>query len=95
MLGQRTVKYTTRCEVYSFGILLWEIAEQKTPYEKYNDILKITDLVVKQKYREPFSLGSGLPKKYQEIAKEGFYFKIYNYICLLCFEIKRFNISSN
>ncbi|GBC13887.2 kinase-like domain-containing protein [Rhizophagus irregularis DAOM 181602=DAOM 197198] len=70
MLGQRTVKYTTRCEVYSFGILIWEIAEQKTPYEKYNDILKITDLVVKQKYREPFSLGTGLPKKYQEIAKE-------------------------
>ncbi|EXX56325.1 uncharacterized protein OCT59_023059 [Rhizophagus irregularis] len=70
MLGQRTVKYTTKCEVYSFGILLWEIAEEKTPYEKYNDILKITDLVVKQKYREPFSLGSGLPKKYQEVAKE-------------------------
>ncbi|GBC47185.2 kinase-like domain-containing protein [Rhizophagus irregularis DAOM 181602=DAOM 197198] len=70
MLGQRRVKYTTRCEVYSFGILLWEIAEQKTPYENYNDILKITDLVVRQKYREPFSLGNGLPKKYQEIAKE-------------------------
>ncbi|CAB4444297.1 unnamed protein product [Rhizophagus irregularis] len=73
MLGQRRVKYTTRCEVYSFGILLWEIAEQKTPYENYNDILKITDLVVRQKYREPFSLGNGLPKKYQEIAKEGIY----------------------
>ncbi|GBC03860.1 hypothetical protein RclHR1_05370005 [Rhizophagus clarus] len=70
MLGQRTVKYTTRCEVYSFGILLWEIAEEKTPYENYNDILKITDLVVRQKYREPFSLGCSLPKTYQEIAKE-------------------------
>ncbi|RIA91209.1 kinase-like domain-containing protein [Glomus cerebriforme] len=71
MLGsQRTVKYNTRCEVYSFGILLWEIAEQKTPYEKYNDILQITELVVKKKYREPFSLGSGLPPKYQKIAKE-------------------------
>jgi hypothetical protein len=73
MLGQRTVKYTTRCEVYSFGILLWEIAEQKTPYENYNDILQITDLVVRQKYRESFSLGTGLPKKYQEISREGFY----------------------
>ncbi|RIA82268.1 kinase-like domain-containing protein, partial [Glomus cerebriforme] len=37
MLGQRTVKYDTKCEVYSFGILLWEIAEQKIPYEKHND----------------------------------------------------------
>jgi len=73
MLGQRTVKYTTKCEVYSFGILLWEIAEQKIPYENLSDILQITDLVAKQKYREPFSLGSGLPKKYQEIAIEGLY----------------------
>ncbi|CAI2190218.1 11641_t:CDS:2 [Funneliformis geosporum] len=73
MLGQRTVKYTTKCEVYSFGILLWEIAEQKVPYEKLNDIIHITDLVKKEKYREPFSLNSDLPKKYREIAKEGFY----------------------
>jgi len=80
MLGQRTVKYTTKCEVYSFGILLWEIAEQKVPYEKYNDIIQITDLVKKDKYREPFSLSSDLPIKYQTIAKEGFYTSQYNFI---------------
>ena len=73
MLDQNTIKYNTGCEIYSFGILLWEIAEQKIPYENYNDILQITDLVVKQKYREPFSLGCGLPKKYQDISREGFY----------------------
>ncbi|CAI2184942.1 14280_t:CDS:2 [Funneliformis geosporum] len=28
-------KYNTKCEVYSFGILLWEIAEEKIPYKKF------------------------------------------------------------
>ncbi|PKY54745.1 kinase-like protein, partial [Rhizophagus irregularis] len=26
-------KYDQKCEVYSFGILLWEIAEEKVPYQ--------------------------------------------------------------
>ncbi|RGB40060.1 hypothetical protein C1646_753752 [Rhizophagus diaphanus] len=26
-------KYNNKCEVYSFGILLWKISEEKTPYE--------------------------------------------------------------
>src|SRR5438034_5561825 len=30
-------KYDTKCEVYSFGILLWEIAECKLPYEQFED----------------------------------------------------------
>ncbi|PKY56110.1 kinase-like protein, partial [Rhizophagus irregularis] len=42
-------KYDYNCEIYSFGILLWEIAEERTPYEQYNDIVKITDLVRNQK----------------------------------------------
>ncbi|CAI2167685.1 10141_t:CDS:10, partial [Funneliformis geosporum] len=64
-------KYDTKCEVYSFGILLWEIAEGKIPYKKVgNDIIAITELVCIKKYREPFSLGSLLPKEYQELAKK-------------------------
>ncbi|PKY53380.1 kinase-like protein, partial [Rhizophagus irregularis] len=38
-------KYDHKCEVYSFGILLWEIAEERTPYKEYTDIVKITDFV--------------------------------------------------
>ncbi|CAB4414882.1 unnamed protein product [Rhizophagus irregularis] len=30
-------KYNNKCEVYSFGILLWKISEEKTPYENLDD----------------------------------------------------------
>ncbi|CAB5360015.1 unnamed protein product [Rhizophagus irregularis] len=53
-----------------FGILLWEIAEEKVPYANYNDIMAITELVGEKKYREPFSDASPLPKEYQDIAKK-------------------------
>ncbi|RGB39158.1 kinase-like domain-containing protein [Rhizophagus diaphanus] len=68
-LGTQT-KYNTKSEVYSFGILLWEIAEEKVPYANYNDIMAITELVGEKKYREPFSDASPLPKEYQDIAKK-------------------------
>ncbi|CAB4485310.1 unnamed protein product [Rhizophagus irregularis] len=68
-LGTQT-KYNTKSEIYSFGILLWEIAEEKVPYANYNDIMAITELVGEKKYREPFSDASPLPKEYQDIAKK-------------------------
>ncbi|CAI2166368.1 16326_t:CDS:2 [Funneliformis geosporum] len=67
---ERRSKYDTKCEVYSFGILLWEIAEEKIPYERYNDIIAITERVCNEQYREPFSLGSSLPIGYQELEKK-------------------------
>ena len=48
-------KYDQKCEVYSFGILLWEIAEEKVPYQDNSDIVDITDRVRNKMYREPFS----------------------------------------
>ena len=64
-------KYVHKCEVYSFGILLWEIAEERTPYEKYNDVVKITDLVRNEKYRENFSKNSPMPPSFINLAKKG------------------------
>ena len=59
------LKYVYKCEVYSFGILLWEIAEEKTPYEGYDDIVTITDLV-RSKKREPFS-----EEAFKDLSVEG------------------------
>ncbi|CAG8514450.1 5886_t:CDS:2 [Scutellospora calospora] len=70
MLYRNTNKYNTKCEVYSFGILLWELAEQKIPYKNLDDIMEIKNRVDKEKYREPFTNYSNLPKDYKEIAKK-------------------------
>ncbi|CAG8472816.1 3743_t:CDS:2 [Cetraspora pellucida] len=70
MLYRNTNKYNTKCEVYSFGILLWELAEQKIPYKHLDDIMEIKNSVDKGKYREPFTNFSNLPKEYVEISKK-------------------------
>ncbi|CAI2164338.1 13209_t:CDS:2 [Funneliformis geosporum] len=47
--------YTAKCEIYSFGMLLWEIAEEKIPFSNERDILKIRNLIVKENVRPSFS----------------------------------------
>jgi serine/threonine protein kinase len=63
-------KYNNKCEVYSFGILLWEISEEKTPYENQNDFVEITKLVL-NKYREPFSENNQMPDEFKNLALDG------------------------
>ncbi|PKC54642.1 kinase-like protein [Rhizophagus irregularis] len=58
-------KYDYKCEIYSFGILLWEIAEGKIPYQGVNDILEITDKIRNKRYREPFSENSQMPEEFK------------------------------
>jgi len=66
-------KYDHRCEVYSFGILLWEIAEGRIPYKDYNDndIINIIVLVRNKKYREPFSENNEIPEEFKTLALNG------------------------
>ncbi|CAB4477595.1 unnamed protein product [Rhizophagus irregularis] len=66
---QYYTKYNSKCEVYSFGILLWEIAECKIPYEKFEDILEITRKVV-DGYREKFTSSNVIPEKYQNLVNK-------------------------
>ncbi|CAG8613580.1 2241_t:CDS:2, partial [Scutellospora calospora] len=60
--------YDIKCEVYSFGMLLWEIAEQKIPYADEIDISKIIIKVTKEQYREKFSQG-GVPQEWKDLVK--------------------------
>jgi serine/threonine protein kinase len=63
-------KYNNKCEVYSFGILLWEISEEKTPYEGQEDFVEITNQVL-NKYREPFSENNQMPDEFKNLARDG------------------------
>ncbi|CAB4446654.1 unnamed protein product [Rhizophagus irregularis] len=67
LLKNTNIEYDYKCEVYSFGILLWEIAEEKTPYKNYKDIIEIVNLVG-EKYREPFSENSQIPEKFKNLV---------------------------
>jgi serine/threonine protein kinase len=64
-------KYDHKCEVYSFGILLWEIAEERIPYEEHKDILKLTDKVRNHRYRESFSNDNEMPQSFIDLARKG------------------------
>src|SRR5687768_6787350 len=63
--------YDQRCEVYSFGILLWEIAEERIPYQGNYDVMDIIDKVRNKMYREPFSENSQMPESYKQLEVRG------------------------
>ncbi|POG66444.1 kinase-like domain-containing protein [Rhizophagus irregularis DAOM 181602=DAOM 197198] len=63
-------KYTTQCEIFSFGILLWELAFEKIPYGSLR-VDEIKDFVIKGG-REIIKFGDSTPEisKLQENYKE-------------------------
>ncbi|KAF0543501.1 kinase-like protein [Gigaspora margarita] len=46
--------YTTRCEIFSFGMLLWELTYEKEPYQDFDSFEYIKNLVING-YREKIS----------------------------------------
>ncbi|CAG8601546.1 10311_t:CDS:2 [Diversispora eburnea] len=56
---KKPVPYTIKCEIFSFGMLLWELVFEKIPYEKW-DILKIKEHVLAGK-REKITWGKAPP----------------------------------
>ncbi|RIA92145.1 kinase-like domain-containing protein [Glomus cerebriforme] len=65
-------KYDIKCEVYSFGIILWEIAECRVPYENLKSFMKIINKV-SNGYRESFSSDNPISEKYKIIQKQAVY----------------------
>ncbi|RIA88669.1 kinase-like domain-containing protein [Glomus cerebriforme] len=62
-------RYTTHCEIFSFGVLLWELAFEKVPYESL-EVDQIKDFVIKGG-REVIKFGDSTPEisKLQEEYK--------------------------
>ncbi|GBC03166.1 hypothetical protein RclHR1_00500014 [Rhizophagus clarus] len=63
-------RYTTQCEIFSFGVLLWELAFEKIPYRSLS-IDKIRDFVINGG-REAIKFGKSSPEisKLQESYKK-------------------------
>ncbi|KAF0530830.1 kinase-like protein [Gigaspora margarita] len=61
--------YSRECDIYSFSIVLWELASQKKPFD---DVISVTDLIEKVlKNKERPQLIEGTPPEYEEIMKLG------------------------
>ncbi|CAB1323444.1 unnamed protein product [Coregonus sp. 'balchen'] len=60
-------KYNKECEMYSFGIVLWEIATCKIPFRDCSD-KEVYQRVCKDKYTEP--LPEGCPKQLGELIND-------------------------
>jgi serine/threonine protein kinase len=67
--SENKTEYNTKCEVYSFGILLWEIAECRTPYSQFKDIKDVSKNVI-DGYQESFTESTDIPKKYQDLVNK-------------------------
>ncbi|CAG8479570.1 7742_t:CDS:2 [Diversispora eburnea] len=59
--------YDVKCEIYSFGALLWEIAEEKRPFNAITDFQVIRDLVLEKLFREPLS--DGVPDFWRNLGQ--------------------------
>ncbi|KAF0432150.1 serine/threonine protein kinase [Gigaspora margarita] len=71
ILGRRSAssyKYDFRSEIYSFGIILWEISNEKNPYEAYNDIRTIRDAILNNQILLEFN--GCIPQKYIDITMQ-------------------------
>ncbi|CAG8472505.1 4844_t:CDS:2 [Gigaspora margarita] len=68
--------YDSRCEVYSFGTIIWEILNEKPPFEEYNDPSKLKELKEMILCNKNVDLKNSINKLSQEFSHE--YKKIIN-----------------
>ncbi|KAF1386376.1 hypothetical protein PFLUV_G00094160 [Perca fluviatilis] len=66
MLLDINYKYSKECEIYSFGIVMWEVATRSKPYKDLSN-KDFLEKVGKQKYREP--LPDDCPKPLRDLIR--------------------------
>ncbi|POG68508.1 hypothetical protein GLOIN_2v230413 [Rhizophagus irregularis DAOM 181602=DAOM 197198] len=65
-------RYTTQCDIFSFGMLLWELAFQRFPYEDMEiDEIKKHVLSDKREHLNFLSSSYGVEKEYGNIIRAG------------------------
>ncbi|CAG8811506.1 12626_t:CDS:2, partial [Cetraspora pellucida] len=61
--------YSKQCDIYSFSILLWELAFQKMPFDNIKNVSDLIEIVLEKNERPP--LTGNIPPEYEEIMKLG------------------------
>ncbi|CAG8590735.1 5715_t:CDS:2 [Dentiscutata erythropus] len=61
----RGMTYDSRCEVFSFGMLLWEIAEMKLPFSEYKHEFDIRNKILEDPIQLSFK--SDMPIKWKKL----------------------------
>ncbi|CAG8453193.1 13952_t:CDS:10, partial [Dentiscutata heterogama] len=61
------IKYDFNCETYSFGVVLWELANEKIPFDNY-DVHFIKNKINHKNHQWNFD--NSIPKEYIEISKK-------------------------
>ncbi|CAG8524522.1 6989_t:CDS:2 [Ambispora gerdemannii] len=56
-----------RCEIYSLGMVLWEIAEERVPLTNIRSTQELIAKVVKENYREKLSPNKDVPKEWKKV----------------------------
>ncbi len=59
-------EYTTKTDIFSYGIVLWELAAHEYPYKNANP--NVVPVLVMQGLRETFPLGT--PERYAQLAQQ-------------------------
>ncbi|CAG8606854.1 10605_t:CDS:2 [Ambispora gerdemannii] len=67
-LREHKVPYTKQCDIYSFSIVLWELASQEMPFENYSTIGELISAVVSGTRPQ---LIRDTPSAYEKIMQEG------------------------